>query len=69
MKASLAIKELIAKKGMNQKELAAATGLREAAISRLARGYVGRIDLDHIAKIATALNVTDVNEIIRLSEE
>jgi DNA-binding Xre family transcriptional regulator len=66
MTINIVLAELIASRGLNQKELAAMTGIRASAISYLCRGYVDRICIDHIERIATALEITDINEIIRL---
>lgn len=65
-KAKLVLKELLHARNITQKELSQLAGIREASVSRLARGYVDRVDLEQISKIATALKVKDINEIITL---
>ena len=62
----LYIKEAITKRGLTQQQLAEMTKIRPAAISQLCRGYVERLNLDHIARIANALNIQDINELVRL---
>lgn len=54
------------KRNMTQKELAELTSIRPNAISALARGYVDRLNLDHLERIADALDITDINELIEL---
>lgn len=65
----LRIGEAIKKRGLTQKQVAEMTGLRPAAISQLARGFVDRLTLDHVAKIARALEITDIRELIDLELE
>jgi transcriptional regulator with XRE-family HTH domain len=57
------------KRGMTQKELAELTGIRPAAISQITRGFVDRLNLDHIARIANALGIEDIRELITLQLE
>lgn len=59
------------RRGMSQKELAELTGIRPNAISNLVRGFVERITIDHIERIAKALEIADINELITfdISEE
>lgn len=66
MTINIVLAELIASRNMTQKHLAAITGIRPSAISYLCRGYVDRICIDHIERIANALEITDIREIIRL---
>lgn len=65
----LRIGEAIKKRGLTQKEVAEMTGIRPAAISQLARGFVDRLTLDHLARIADALNISDIRELITLQLE
>ncbi|MEC1789518.1 helix-turn-helix domain-containing protein [Schinkia azotoformans] len=60
----LRIKEALEHKGMTQKQLAEVTGIRPAAISSLVRCYVERLNLDHLERIAKALEIDDINELI-----
>ena len=62
----LKIRYQLNKRGKTQKDLAEMTGIRPNAISMLARGYVERLNLDHIERIAAALDITDINELIEL---
>ena len=68
MKIQLRVKELIAEKGITQKELAKLTGLREATVSDITRGTRTGVNFEHLAKIAEALNINDISEIIELEK-
>lgn len=65
----LKIGDAIKNRGLNQKQVAEMTGIRPAAISALSRGFVDRLTLDHLAKIAEALDIGDIRELIDLSLE
>ncbi|WP_178023063.1 helix-turn-helix transcriptional regulator [uncultured Paenibacillus sp.] len=69
VKAELVVKNLLKERGLTQKELSKLTGMREATVSRLARGFVDRVELEQISKIANALNITDISEILKLVED
>lgn len=64
--AKLALADILKERGIRQKELAEMASIRPSAISRLVRGYVDRVEIDHLSRIATALNITDMNELIKL---
>ncbi|UOQ48139.1 helix-turn-helix transcriptional regulator [Gracilibacillus caseinilyticus] len=57
------------KRGLTQKDLAELTGIRPNAISNLVRGFVERITIDHLERIAKALEVDDINELLTLHIE
>ncbi|MNP63124.1 helix-turn-helix protein [compost metagenome] len=65
------LKEVIEKHPSNltQKDLAKLTGIREATISDFARGSRTVINIDHLQRIANALNITDIRELIDLVEK
>lgn len=69
LRAVLKIRHVIEQRGLTQKDLAEMTDIRPNAISMLARGYVERLNLDHIERIATALHITDINELVELMPE
>ena len=62
------LKELLEERDITQKRLAEMTGLRANAISDIARGTKTAINFNHLAKIATALNIADIRKIIDLEE-
>lgn len=45
------------------------TGIRRATLSELANGRRQRIQLEHLEKIADALDISDMNEILRIVED
>ncbi|WNF07435.1 helix-turn-helix domain-containing protein [Brevibacillus borstelensis] len=45
------------------------TGIAQSTISPMVRNIKERIDLDHIRRIAEALGIRDMNEIIRIVDE
>ena len=60
----LKVKELIDEKGMTQKTLAQLSGIRESTISDIVRGTRTVINFEHLSKIAEALKVNDIRELI-----
>ncbi len=64
----LMIKELIEKRGITQKKLSQMSGVRESTISDIVRGTRTVINYEHLSKIAEALNVTDIRELIDFKE-
>ena len=64
----LCVKELLEEKGLTQKKLAELAGVRESTISDIVRGSRTVINFEHLGKIATALNISDIRKIIDLEE-
>lgn len=64
----LRLKELLDEKGITQKKLAELAGVRESTISDIVRGSRTVINFEHLGKIATALEVSDIRKIIDLEE-
>ena len=58
------VKEAIEKRGLNQKKLAEMSGIRESTISDIVRGTRTVINFEHLSKIAEALEITDIRELI-----
>lgn len=65
----LRVKELLEEKGITQKKLAEMAGIRESTISDIVRGTRTVINFEHLGKIATALEINDIREIIDLEEQ
>lgn len=65
----LKVKEVLEKKKISQKKLAEMAGIRESTISDIVRETRTVINFEHLAKIASALNVSDIRELIDLVEE
>lgn len=68
-KVTLQLSQTLKSRDMTQRELAELTGLRPSAISRLARADdVDRVSLEHLAKIAEALGINDISELITIDD-
>lgn len=62
------ISALTKKHNISLRGLSLMSDVRHAALSELANGKRERIDFGHIERIADALNITDIREIIDLVE-
>lgn len=60
------LNDLLRKYDMSLNELSLRSGVRRAALSELANGKRERIQFEHIERIADALNIDDIREIIDL---
>jgi transcriptional regulator with XRE-family HTH domain len=60
------LKEVLERKGISQKELAAMTGLREATISELVNDSRSAYNKKHLLKIMEVLNISDLSEILEV---
>lgn len=60
----LKVKEALDKRELSQKKLAEISGIRESTISDIVRGTRTVINFEHLSKIAEALEVTDIRELI-----
>ncbi|MCO0597349.1 helix-turn-helix transcriptional regulator [Peribacillus butanolivorans] len=58
------VKDIIEQRNITQLQLAEMTGIRAAAISDFCRNQQKAINRDHIVRIAKALNIEDISEII-----
>lgn len=67
-KVKLCINELLYKHDISINQLHLITGIRRATLSEIANGKRQRIQLEHIEKIADALNIDDINEIITIEK-
>lgn len=63
------VKESIGYIGMTQKDLSELTGIRESTIGEICRNTKTVINLDHMAKIMKALNITDFNLMFEIKEK
>ena len=64
----LMIKKLIEDNDITQKKLAQMSGVRESTISDIVRGTRTVINFEHLSKIAEALNVKDIRELIDFTQ-
>lgn len=63
------IGELTKKHNISLRELSRLSDVRHAALSELSNGKRESISFGHIERIAEALNISDIREIIELVEE
>ena len=62
--AKLKVKDALDKRELSQKRLAEMSGIRESTISDIVRGTRTVINFEHLSKIAEALEITDIRELI-----
>ncbi|MEK4519048.1 helix-turn-helix transcriptional regulator [Paenibacillus sp. FSL H8-0122] len=62
------ISELTKKHKISMRELSRLSDVRHAALSELANGKRESISFSHIVRIAEALNIEDIREIIDLTD-
>ena len=65
----LKVKEALESRKLSQKKLAEMSGIRESTISDIVRGTRTVIDFEHLSKIAEALEVTDIRELIDFEDK
>lgn len=58
------VKDVLEQRNITQLQLAEMTGIRAAGISDICRNQQKAINRDHIVKIAEALNINDISELI-----
>lgn len=63
-KVKVKVKEILEERGITQKKLAELSGIRESTISDIVRGSRTVINFEHLSKIAEALDITDIRDII-----
>ncbi|MED4473944.1 MULTISPECIES: helix-turn-helix domain-containing protein [Bacillaceae] len=66
VKVDILINDLLNRYNLSINQLHLLTGIRRATLSELANHKRERIQLEHIEKIANALQIDDINEIITL---
>ncbi|MDT5846084.1 helix-turn-helix transcriptional regulator [Streptococcus pneumoniae] len=60
------LKEILTERNMTQSELAKLSNLSETVISIFARGQGNSINKEYLSKIASALNIEDIGELLEL---
>lgn len=69
LKVKVVLRDLLEIRGISLNELSLKADVRRAAISELVNGKRENINFDHIARIAEALEIKDIGQIITLVEE
>lgn len=60
----LKVKDLLEERGITQKKLAQMSGIRESTVSDIVRGTRTVINFEHLSKVAEALEVDDISQLI-----
>lgn len=63
------LKKRMAERGLTQMQLHEMSGVRQATISQLSRGHVERLHIPAIEKIAQAMGINDITQLITLESE
>jgi putative transcriptional regulator len=63
------LKEILEERGITQKDLSKKSNVREATISDIVRGTRTVINFKHLAAIAEALNIKNIEEIMEFQDE
>jgi len=67
-KVKLKVKELLEERNITQKKLAQISGIRESTISDIVRGTRTAINFEHLSKIAEALEIDNISQLIDFEE-
>lgn len=65
----LKVKELLEEREITQKKLAQMSGIRESTISDIVRGTRTVINFEHLSKIAEALEIDNISQLIDFEEK
>lgn len=65
-KVEILINDLLAERKMSLRELARLSGIEPSNLSNLANGKRKKVYLEHIERVADALEIDDISKIIRL---
>lgn len=68
MKLIVRLDRVLSDRNLTQKKLAEMTGLRPASISELYNNQRKSLNREHIEKIAEALNIKNISELVELKE-
>lgn len=67
-KVKLKVKELLEERNITQKKLAQISGIRESTISDIVRGTRTVINFEHLSKVAEALEIDNISQLIDFEE-
>ncbi|MFB4163667.1 helix-turn-helix domain-containing protein [Alteribacillus sp. JSM 102045] len=63
------LKQRMKERNLTQTQLAEMSGVRQATISQLSRGHVEKIHVPTLEKIAAAMHITDISQLITFEVE
>ena len=67
-KVKLKVKELLEERNFTQKKHAQISGIRDSTISDIVRGTRTVINFEHLSKIAEALEIDNISQLIDFEE-
>lgn len=67
-KIKLRINEAMQRRGMTQIQLSELSGVRQAAISEMSRNIREQVNIRNLEKIADALGIDDIGELIHIEK-
>lgn len=67
-KVKLQLNELMYQYGLSVTQLHIKTGIRRATLSELANGKRQRIQFEHLEKIVNALDIDDMNKLLKIEK-
>ncbi|WP_222850478.1 helix-turn-helix domain-containing protein [Paenibacillus tengchongensis] len=65
-KVRVKVEEVLRERGITQTELAGMAKMRQASISELSNNMRNSINREHLAKIADALEIDDISELLEI---
>ncbi|PZT54340.1 MULTISPECIES: helix-turn-helix domain-containing protein [Paenibacillus] len=68
LKVKIKLKEVLKQRNLTQKQLESMSGVSQARISKLAKADRQEVNLDMLTKIAAALDIKDISELIQFEE-
>jgi len=68
LKAKIKLKEVLKQRNLTQKQLESMSGVSQARISKLAKDDRQEVNLVMLTKIAAALDIKDISELIQFEE-
>ncbi|MFD2672786.1 helix-turn-helix domain-containing protein [Marinicrinis sediminis] len=66
-KINVKLNEVMRSRNLTQLQLSEMTGVRQASISEMSRNIRDKVNLRHLERIADALNIDDVSELIEIT--
>lgn len=69
LKVEIRINDLLAEKNMSLRELARLSGIEPSNLSNLANGKRKKVFLEHIERIADALDIEDISKIFSITKK
>ncbi|WP_145409264.1 helix-turn-helix domain-containing protein [Paenibacillus xylanexedens] len=68
LKVKIKIKEVLKQRNLTQKQLESMSGVSQARISKLTKEDRQEVNLEMLTRIAAALGITDISELIQFEE-